>query len=188
MDKFEQYFKENRLRLDTGELENREWERIEESFSCYNRRRNLRQFYAAAIILTFIAVGTLIWVTQLKQLAGSDRTAVLNGVANYYMQEEISSINLINGAEDAIRKQSIPVEFEEMFTGFIKQLDVIDKQYEIYKTEISEHGYNQEIIQQVIYNYQMKLSVLQMLHSEINKINSRTKNNENENRKIKLHI
>jgi hypothetical protein len=187
MDKFEQFIKENRLRLDTGELENRGWLRIAETFRLHDRRRRLRHFYAAAVVIAFAAIGSLIYQAVSKQ-QGGDKTAVLDGVANYYRQEEISSIKLINGVEDAIRKQTIPVEYKEMFTGFLKQIEIIDKQYEIYKTEISEHGYSQEIIQQVIYNYQMKLSVLQMLQFEINKINSRTKNKENENTKIQLHI
>ena len=188
MDKFEQYIRENRLRLDTGELEKEEWDKIAGTFRQYDSQKKKRHFFAAAIIITFTALGTLLYLTLSKQTNSTERTAILDGVENYYKEAESSSIKLIDGEEEAIRKQSIPAEYKDMFTGFLKQLQIIDKQYDIYKTEISEHGYSQELIQQVIYNYQMKLSVLQMLQSEIIKINSRTKNKENENRKIQLHI
>jgi hypothetical protein len=188
MDKFEQYIRENRLRLDTGELEKEEWDKIAGTFRKYNSRKRQRHFFAAAIIITFAGLGTLLYLTHPGQTNNMKRTAILDGVENYYKEAETSSIKLIDGEEEAIRKQSIPVEYKDMFTDFLKQLQLIDKQYDIYKTQISEHGYSQELIQQVIYNYQMKLSVLQMLQSEIIKINSRTKNKENENRKIQLHI
>jgi hypothetical protein len=188
MDKFEQYISENRLRIDTGELGKEEWDKIASTFRRLDSQKRKRHFFAAAIVMLFIALGTLLYLAFPKQTSSMERTAILDGVATYYKEAEISSIKLIDGEEEAIRQQSIPVEYKDMFTDFLKQLQIIDKQYDIYKTEISEHGYSQEIIQQVIYNYQMKLSVLQMLQSEIIKINSRTKNMENENRKIQLHI
>lgn len=186
MDKFEQFFKENRLRLDSADFENSGWERIATTYKQYNRRKMLRQFYIAASMIAIITLGTLLYLTQSKQNDVSGRTAVLDGVASYYKDEEITTIKLINGTEDEIRKQSIPVEYEDMFKDFIKQLQLIDKQYDIYKTSIAEYGYSQELIQQVIYNYQLKLSVLQMLQSEIDKINRLTKNIKNENKKIQF--
>lgn len=188
MDKFEKYIRENRLRLDSEEFENEEWEKIAKIFDKYNRRMRLRKFYSAAIFISVISVGTLIYVNHLKQTEKSSQTEVFQEVATYYKEQEISTIKLINGTEEEIRKQSIPVEYEDMFRDFTKQLQLIDKQYEIYKNEIAEHGYNQELIQQIIYNYQLKLSVLQMLQSEIDKINNLTKSNSNGNKKTSIHI
>jgi hypothetical protein len=55
-----------------------------------------------------------------------------------------------------LRKKKVPKENAALFNEFIKQLEVIDKQYELYKQEIEKTGYNDELIQQVIYNYQFK--------------------------------
>jgi hypothetical protein len=188
MDKFEQYIKENRLRLDTEDYANSEWEGIALSFKQYNRRKTFKRLYAAATLLVLITFGSVFFLRPSKPEDVVMKTTVLNGVATYYQDEENSAIKLINGAENEIRKQSIPVEYEGMFSDFIIQLGIIDKQYDLYKTTINEHGYSQELIQQVIYNYQLKLSVLQMLQSEIDKINKLTKNKRNENKKIQLHI
>jgi len=188
MDKFEKYITENRLRLDSEEFENEGWERISGTFGRYNRRMRLRRFYSAAIFISVISVGMLIYVNHLKQTVKSSKTEDLQEVATYYKEQEISTIKLINGTEEEIRQQSIPAEYENMFRDFTKQLQLIDKQYEIYKNEIAEHGYNQELIQQIIYNYQLKLSVLQMLQSEIDKINNLTKSNSDGNKKTSIHI
>jgi hypothetical protein len=188
MDKFEKYIRENRLRLDSEEYENEGWDRISGTFDKYNRRMRLRKFYSAAIFISVISVGMLIYVNHQKQTEKLSGTEVFREVATYYKEQEISAIKLINGTEDEIRNLSIPVEYEDMFRDFTKQLQIIDNQYEMYKKEIADHGYNQELIQQVIYNYQLKLSVLQMLQNEINKINNLTKNNRNESKKTRIHI
>jgi hypothetical protein len=75
-----------------------------------------------------------------------------------------------------------------MFNDFTQQLQIIDKQYDIYKAQVEQHGYSEEIIQQIIYNYQLKLSVLHMLQSEINKINNLSKHEKHEYKKIQLSI
>jgi len=188
MDKFEEYIRENRLLLDSEEFGNEEWDKIAATFDRYNRRMRLRKFYSAAIFISVISIGMLIYVNHLKQSEKSAKTEVFREVATYYKEQEISAIKLINGTEEEIRKQSIPVEYEDMFRDFTKQLQIIDNQYEMYKKEIADHGYNQELIQQVIYNYQLKLSVLQMLQNEINKINNLTKNHKNESKKTRIHI
>jgi hypothetical protein len=89
---------------------------------------------------------------------------------------------------DSIRSQRVPADYSYLFKDFMVQLDLIDKQYDIYKRELEKHGYNEEVIQQVIYNYQLKLSVLHSLQSEIAKINNLPKKEENENKKIRLTL
>ena len=83
----------------------------------------------------FITLGTLLYLPWSKHTDNTRETAVLEGIATYYKDEEISTIKLINGTEDEIRKQSIPAEYEDMFKDFIKQLQIIDKQYDIYKNK-----------------------------------------------------
>jgi hypothetical protein len=188
MNKFENYIRENRLRLDSEELGNDAWKRIEQSFITYNRHVRLRRLYAAAAVLILLTVSTFFYLNHSGHSGNSERIAVLEGAANYYRQEELSNIRLISGTEEEIRKESIPSEYEDMFKDFTKQLQIIDKQYQLYKTEIAAHGYSPELIQQVIFNYQLKLSVLQMFQAEIDKINNLTKNNYNGNKKTRIHI
>ena len=188
MDKFEKFIKENRMRIDTGNLDDSQWEKIAESFSQYNRRKNYWRLSIAAGIIVILTLGTLLFRPSLKQNEVPVRTSVLDGVSTFYRDEEISSIKLINGVENELRKQKIPVEYEDMFRDFTNQLQIIDKQYEIYKTEIEKNGYTHELIQQVIYNYQLKLSVLQMFQNEIDKINNLTKDRKDGNKKIQFNI
>jgi hypothetical protein len=103
-------------------------------------------------------------------------------------KQETSYLQLIGLTEEKVREQRIPEAYKSLFSNFTRQLHIIDQQYNLYKTEIEKHGYTDELIQQVIYNYELKLSVLQMLQTEINKINNLSKNDKNENKHIQIEI
>lgn len=188
MDKFEQFFKENRLRLDTEDLDSTSWKNIEEYYKHYTGKRIFRQIYVAASIAIIIGLGSLLLYTHLKQKNSVKQTSIFYKISANLIEQETSYIQSIDKQLDKIKKQKIPKENAPMFDDFIKQLQLIDKQYDLFKAKVEKHGYNDELIQQIIYNYQLKLSLLQMLQSEIDKINNLTKQRKNEKEKIQLDI
>ena len=188
MEKFEQFFKENRLRLDTEDLDNASWKNIENSFKQHKRRRLYRQIYVAASIIIILGLSSMLFNSDNSDKISEKQISIFNDFSPELAEQEVSYMKLINNKIDLIKEQKIPKENAELFEGFIEQLKVIDKQYELYKTEIKENGYNEDLIQQIIYNYQLKLNVLQMLQSEINKINNLTKKNKDEKNTIKIEI
>jgi hypothetical protein len=186
MDKFEQFFKDNRLLLDTEDLDNARWERI--NGACrQSDRRFTGLFRTAAVIAGLVLLGIALYFGILKTKKPEQR-GVFAIVAAELANEETTYLTSINLTMDSIRSQRVPADYSYLFKDFMVQLDLIDKQYDIYKRELEKHGYNEEVIQQVIYNYQLKLSVLHSLQSEIAKINNLPKKEENENKKIRLTL
>lgn len=187
MDNFEQYLQENRLRLDIENLDDTCWERIKNSFIKYKRKRAFNQFYIAASILIIIGLSSVLFISRMNQNE-TVQTTIFPESFTDLSKQETSFLQVINYTVDEIKKQSVPMEYENLFNDFIQQLQIIDHQYALYKKEIKEHGYSEELIQQVIFNYQLKLSVLQMLQSEIVKINNLSKKESHENTNIQLQI
>ena len=188
MEKFELFFKENRLRLDTENLENASWQNIENSFKQHKRKKIFRQLYVAASIAVILGLSSLLVFSNKDEKEPDKQISIFYNISSDLAEKEISYMQLVNSKIDLIKKQEVSIENVALFDGFIQQLEVIDKQYELYKTEIEKNGYNEDLIQQIIYNYQLKLSVLQMLQSEIDKINRLTKQKKHEKSKIKLNI
>jgi hypothetical protein len=188
MDSFEHYLKENRLRLDTDDLDPQCWKEVESLFRQQRRKRTLRRVTMAASIAVVLGIGSLFFIYHADRNKPAPQSTIFPPAFTELSKQETSYLQLIGLTEDEIRKQRIPEEYKSLFNDFIDQLHIIDQQYELYKAEIEKHGYTDELIQQVIYNYQLKLSVLQMLRSEMNKINNLSKQNKNENKNIQLNI
>lgn len=185
MDKFEQFFKENRLLLDTEDLDSARWEKISGSFR-HSDRRFTGLLRTAAVIAGLVLLGGIFYVGLLKPEPA--QKGIFSVIASDLANEENNYLASINLTMDSIRNQPVPADYGYLFKDFMTQLDLIDKQYDIYKLELEKHGYNEEVIQQIMYNYQLKLSVLQSLQTEIAKINNLPKKEENENEKIRINL
>ena len=188
MESFENYFKENRLRLDAEDLEQNCWLDIEASFKKHRQRLFLRRLYVAASIVMIMGLGSMLYLNLVSHKVKEVQNSIFPAKFTDLAKEETSYLQIINIKVNEIKRQSVPVAYKSMFDDFIHQLQIIDQQYDLYKQEIEQHGYSDELIQQIIYNYQLKLSVLQMLQSEMNKINNLSKQNGNENTNIQLNI
>ena len=188
MDRFENYFKENRLLLDTEDMDQATWKNVELSFRKHRQRIIFRRLYVAASIAVMLILSTVIYLNKTRTETIDVQNTIIPANYTNLVEQETSYLKVINIKVNEIKKQSVPVAYKSMFDDFVHQLHIIDKQYDLYKQEIEQHGYTDELIQQIIYNYQLKLSVLQMLQTEMNKINSLTKKKGNENTNIQLNI
>lgn len=187
MDNLEKLIKEQRTNLDTARLSDEKWAEISGKF----HKKQLIPFWkitsVAASFLILVTAGYFIFTKNLEKSIQSDQLLFTEHQEGGLPDESIF-VALIKNAEYQVKDQKVPANYKSMFNDFIKQLDVLDQQYELYKKQIMEHGYSEEIVQQVIYHYQLKLSVLEMLQKEIEKINelSKVKNNEKVNLSLKL--
>ncbi len=188
MEKFEHFFKENRLRLDNENLDDTTWVNIENSFNEHKRRSLFRKMYVAASILLILGLSSVLIFSGNEENKPVEQASIFTHISSDLAEQEVSYMQMVSAKVDQIKKKEIPKENAALFNEFIKQLRVIDKQYELYKQEIEKTGFNDELIQQVIYNYQLKLSVLQMLQSEIDKINRLSKKNKDETGMTKIII
>ena len=147
-----------------------------------------RRLYVAASIIVILGLSSVLVFSGKEESKLLEHTSIFTDISPDLAEQEVSYMQMVSVKVDEIKKRKIPKENVAFFNEFVKQLEVIDKQYGLYKQEIEKTGYNDELIQQVIYNYQLKLSVLQMLQSEIDKINRLSKKEKDEKGKIKLDI
>jgi hypothetical protein len=188
MDNLEQFLKENRLRLDSEDIDADYWQAVEGSFRRLRVKKLIRQTIVAASIVLVLGTSAFFIANRYDQHKEVAQEAIFPQRFTELSKQETSYLQLISITTNQINDQRIPAEYQSLFSDFIRQLQIIDQQYELYKSEIKKHGYNEEMVQQVIYNYELKLSVLQMLHSEMNKINKLSKSNQNEDKKIQIHL
>jgi hypothetical protein len=187
MDKFERFFLENRLRLDTEDLDGSFSEKITASISRYKRKRMLSMVYTVLSTAAIVVLVFMLYISRSDRTL-SEKSGLFGKIATDLVKEEATYIQTINYSLSEIKKQKIPSECEPMFREFSQQLQIIDRQYEIYKAQVEKVGYSDEIIQQIMYNYQLKISVLQTLKSEINKINNLTNRKSHESEKIQINL
>ncbi len=188
MDKFEQFIKEHRMGLDTENSNSETWQNIESSMRMHKKRQLLSKLYIAAGVLIIISLGIFALNIRNNSVQETANQSIFKNVSADLEKQELHYIHSINEQIELIKHIKIAKEHAKMFEEFVQQLKIIDNQYETYKKEIQKKGYNEELIQQIIYNYQLKLSVLQMLQSEMEKINNLTKDRKNESIKEKITL
>ncbi len=188
MDKFEKFFIENRLRLDTEDLDATFIDKIAGSERWQKRRRIVSRVYVVTSMAAIVVMAVLLYLSPDRQTPAGYKSGLFSKIATDLVKDEDSYIKLINVSVSEIKKLSIPAECEPIFREFTQQLQIIDGQYEIYKVQVEKSGYNDEIIQQIVYNYQLKLSVLRSFQSEINKINNLSNLKSHDSEKIKINL
>lgn len=188
MDNFEKFFIENRLRFDTEDLDASFINKITVSGRQQKRRKTVSRIYAVTSIIAILVLAVLLYLSPNGTTPAGYKSGLFSKIATDLVKEEDSYIKLISFSVSEINKLSIPAECEPIFKEFTQQLQIIDGQYEIYKAQVEKSGYNDEIIQQIVYNYQLKLSVLRSFQSEINKINNLSNLKSHDSEKIQINL
>jgi ADP-ribosylglycohydrolase len=184
MSKFEQFIKENRSQLDTEHLETAVWENLEKVFRAKKRHTQLIQTGIAAALILLMAIFWLLKDDR-KQISAPVNMIFSENQNELQLKEE-NFIHLINSNIKQIERTEIPAEKTPMFDNFIEQLRTIDKQLQLIQQQIETAGYTEELIQQTIYMYQLKLSVLDMMQFEAEKMNERLNTHSHEKKKIQI--
>lgn len=189
MDQFEKYLKENRSNLDTEQLDQEQMLRLQFAINRAKSKRRVIRLSAAAAIAASLIIGVVLINGKTDPVAPTNTVeALFTDHEPDLVAEEEGYIHEISTMVNSIREQSVPADYAHLFQDFTTQLDILDKQYELYRTELDKNGTTKELTQQIIYNYQLKITVLQKLQSEISKINTLIKNEKNDFKKIQLNI
>jgi len=185
MDNFEKYIRENRLKLDTEDLEPDFKNHLKNSFNKTTKKRMLNYWYLIASVV-IISLSVLLFMEKNKNNRLNFYRENKNSLATEFNSQEDFYSSAINQQVKIIEKEKINKENLVYFNEFIEQLKTIDNQYKLINKQIKKQGYTEDLIEQLMYIYKLKLSVLQMMQKEIKKINNRTKikNHEKENIRI----
>ncbi len=104
-----------------------------------------------------------------KQPERADLIALQN-VENSFKQ-------VINLQRNKVGTIPMYAESAEYFTDFKVQIKQLEKEEKSIKAEVVQHGLTDELLNQLINLYQIKLTTLKQLQTEMNKINNRIKQN-----------
>ncbi len=177
-DKFEKSVKktieENRTFLKDKEVA---WKGIEHKIQKVKTRRLFTRLSIAATILIIAGIGILIISANRNSKAINDYYCE---VSSELSQTEFYFAQMIEQKMEEVDNESIPDK--EYFSPFFDEIDILDKQYEEYKKELAEFGYQEELIRAIILNQQQKIDVLNRLLIEIKKI----KNYENRKKSYRI--
>ncbi|MDD2631768.1 MAG: hypothetical protein RBR47_10410 [Bacteroidales bacterium] len=167
-DKFENLIK-TQTESRTGATLNKEkvWKRVESKL----RRKRIRRFAVrlsvAASLLILITGGA--WLTVWMQQC-DESTNYHAQVSGELAETEFYFARLI--AEKQQQIDAAGFVDKRFFEPFFEELNLLDKQYQDYKTELKTIGYQEELIRAMIDNQHQKLDLLNRLLIEIQKINN----------------
>ena len=177
-DRFEIFIKKSgEGPLETFEGKETTWKRIDEKLHRKKTRKLFVRLSAAAGILILIGIGTI-------SLRMNERPKYVmdycSGISRELSETEFYFANIIEGKEKEIENTG---DYDkDFFQTYIDELNELDKQYESYKGEIENFGFQEELIRAMIENQQEKIELLNRFLSEIKKIKHY------ENRKKEYHI
>jgi len=86
-----------------------------------------------------------------------------------------SYAHIINVQLTRLRATAIYTEGPGYFAGFKRQLNQMDKDEALLRSDIKRYGLNDELLEQLINVYQQKLNLLKTLQTAINKMNNKVK-------------
>lgn len=105
-----------------------------------------------------------------KQFLLSDVSPEFKQIENYYM----ASINM------ELAKLEINDDNKALIDAFMLELEELDKEYQRLNAELNEAGPNEQTIEAMVANLQLRLELLLKLKNKLNEIkNSKNKNYEN---------
>ncbi|MBT8187455.1 MAG: hypothetical protein KJO73_07190 [Croceitalea sp.] len=140
----------------------------------------------AASVLVLISIGsyfllqpdkvsqTDILLTQpamVKNISLGDLSPDLQKIENFY----VANINL------ELSKLTISSDNKDMIDGFMVQLSALDKEYKSLNQELNEIGPNDQTIEALIKNLQLRLQLLQKLRIKLNQLKSSKNEQESTN-------
>jgi hypothetical protein len=167
-DRFEKFISENREQFDSYEPDPHVWEKVEKNIRT-NRKINWRLGLkrAAIVILIFsasYAANELIHRynnTQLSSIKPGKKENIIPGLT----EAEAYYTNIVNQKMDELKPviANCPSLQEELNYD----LSELDSVYIDLKTDLKDNMANQEVIEAIIENYRLKISILEDILKEI---------------------
>ncbi|MCM8569169.1 hypothetical protein NE848_07255 [Gramella jeungdoensis] len=108
--------------------------------------------------------------TKTTEYRLSDVSPEFKKIEDYYM----ASVNI------QLAKLDMTPENKELIDAFMNKLETLDEEYIALNAEIQETGLNEETVEAMIANLQLRLDLLKKLKVKLNEI-KQSKNNKNEN-------
>jgi hypothetical protein len=143
------------------------WDKIEIGLE-RKRQNKTRLIFNVAASLAFLLSSALF--IQFYFFKNQTVQLPLYSYSNNYGNAEKDFINAVNYQKQQIRSTKISVEHLDVFSSFLRELELLDATYDSYIEIIKENGCNDLMMELIIKNYQQKLDILITLQQELKKI------------------
>lgn len=126
----------------------------------------------AAVLAVIVTIGSLFVNTDVN-------AADLASVSPEMEQTQSFFTNTINKELETLNNIKSP-ESKYLVQDALKQMDILEKKYELLKTDLVESGNDKRVIYAMIQNFQNRITLLEQVIEKIEEIkNLNTNNNEN---------
>ncbi len=177
MDKLEKFIHDNREEFDSEKPSLELWEKIEDQiqpeFKLSSKKKVINYWKVAAVILLLVSAGL---VVERFAFQAQPKSVEVEVYSNEFQEAEDYYLSLVSERKSIIEEQlkNDPIEKAE----FLAEVEALDQKYEQLKGEI-KYGNQEEILDAMILNLQMRIEVLNRQIEIIEKYKSQEKGNEN---------
>ncbi len=183
MDDFEKYIVENKQKLASDAVDPKVWLEVENEMlrSKNHNYRNYTKMLIAIIISLLIAALSYYFLNPKDEINEETIIAELN-LAHYNYPQTVSL------KKQKLSEFTLPKDKLDDVQILLQQLEFMDEQYQDYLLYIKENGYQQFIGEQIINFYESKISLLDKIQKEIEKINYYEKKIPSNSEKVVFNI
>jgi len=165
-DRFEKFIEENHDSFDFREPDPAIWEKLEKTIQM-KRRFNWKLILSRAAMVTVIFAASYA-VNEMVHRLGTDKNALKSSKENSIpglSETEAYYTQLVNQKMDELKPviENCPSLEEELNYD----LSELDKVYAELKGDLKDNMANQEVIEAIIENYRLKISILEDILNEI---------------------
>ncbi|MFN2261722.1 MAG: hypothetical protein ABR595_06625 [Psychroflexus sp.] len=147
--------------------------------SNFTKPNSISKYYKIASILLVLISSGVFWLTynqsisveiseENTRLRLGDISPELQTLENFYL----TSINYELATLDADE------DFKELVNGYLNELKIIDEEYKTLQNELNQNGINEDLIDAMLENLQLRLELLQDLKNKLNELKSLENGNE----------
>ena len=184
MDRFEQYLKDNKKKLEPEKVDPKIWLAMENQILRKKNRRVRFYFKAAAAATIAMLITSFLFFHNYQSGPVVNEAAIIAefGLTEYNFTQQVSL------KKEKLSTATIPQDRLEDFQILLQQLEFMDGQFQDYKVYIEQNGYQEFIGDQILNFYKSKIELLDKIQKEIEKINYYENKRPSNSKKVDIQI
>ena len=176
MDKLEKFIHENRLKFDSEEPTDKLWDKIEDhvhpNLNLVRGKKAINYWRVAAIILLLVSAALVVDKIVFNKPVESGEYFI----TSEFQEAESFYLNLVSERKSIIEEKL--KNDPEAKMEFLEEVEALDQKYDLLKGEI-KYGNQEEILDALILNLQMRIEILNRQIDIIEKFKHRENEDEN---------
>ncbi|WP_127844663.1 hypothetical protein [Psychroflexus aestuariivivens] len=142
----------------------------------FKNKKDFSTYYKVASVVVILLLSSIIlhYYTTSSEVITEETPMKLGDISPELQQLENFYLTSINYELATLETDH---NFDEVVDDYLEELKIIDSEYQDLQDELNENGVNENLIDAMLKNLQLRLELLQNLKSQLNDL--KTLNNEN---------